>query len=120
MKAARESQLLRDLKTLATFIDVYCKHRHRGMSKTPVALKTHDIARICGRHLELCATCHKLLAHAFVKRTHCPFDPKPMCKQCPDHCYAPEYRVRIREVMKFSGRRLVLRGRLHYLRHLFF
>lgn len=80
MHAAQKHQLLRDLKTLATFIDVHCKHRHREISKAPVALKTHSIARIRGRHLELCASCRKLLAHAFVKRTHCPLDPTPMCK----------------------------------------
>jgi hypothetical protein len=76
--AAREGQLLRDCKTLATFVEVYCKHRHREMRKAPVGLKTHDVVRIHGRNLELCASCRKLLAHAFVKRSHCPFDPKPL------------------------------------------
>jgi hypothetical protein len=47
-------------------------------------------------------------------------DPKPMCKHCPSHCYRPSYRARIREVMKFSGRKMVLSGRLDFLLHLLF
>jgi hypothetical protein len=46
--------------------------------------------------------------------------PKPACKHCPAHCYHPTYRARIREVMKFSGRKMLLGGRLDYLFHLLF
>jgi hypothetical protein len=34
--------------------------------------------------------------------------------------YHPQYWQRIREVMKYSGRKLVLSGRLDYLYHLLF
>jgi hypothetical protein len=47
-------------------------------------------------------------------------DPKPACKHCPSHCYHPDYRKRIREVMRYSGRNMVLGGRLDYLYHLLF
>jgi hypothetical protein len=119
---AREAdgELIGDLRTLARFIDVYCRHRHNGAAKEPVRLKTHAVDAIHGRPLVLCTPCRKLLAHAFVKRTHCPLDPKPACKKCPTHCYAPKYRQQIREVMKYSGRRLVLSGHLDYLYHLLF
>ena len=73
---------------------------------------------IHGKPLHLCAACTKLLSHSFVKRRSCPLDPKPACKRCPTHCYAPFYRAQIREVMKVSGRKFVLRGRLDYLLHL--
>lgn len=39
------------------------------------------------------------------------------CKHCPDHCYYPTYREQIRKVMAFSGRQMVVRGRLDYLDH---
>jgi len=42
-------------------------------------------------------------------------DPKPACKACPAHCYKPEMRARIRGVMRHSGMRAVLRGRLDWL-----
>jgi hypothetical protein len=40
-----------------------------------------------------------------------------MCKKCPAHCYAPGYRERIREVMRFSGQYLVKHGRLDLIVH---
>jgi len=113
-----DKTLQRDLKTLANFIDVYCRHRHRDAAKSPAKLKTHDLEAIVGRSPLLCPACLKLLAHAFVKRSRCPMQPKPACKHCPQHCYHPIYRQQIREIMKFSGRKLVLSGRLDYLYHL--
>lgn len=110
----------RDLKVLARFIDVYCRHRHADRRRGPVALKTHDLERLCRRPLSLCADCSRLLVHAFTKRTHCPLQPKPSCKHCPVHCYHPAYRQAIREVMRYSGRRLVLTGRVDYLLKLLF
>ena len=113
-----DRHLRRDLKTLTRFIEVYCEHRHGDSDKAVVELQTHDVAAIAGRTVTLCDECRRLLAHAFVKRTTCPMEPKPACKRCPSHCYQPEYRQQIREVMKVSGRRLVLRGRVDYLLHL--
>jgi hypothetical protein len=113
--------LRRDLKTIALFIQIYCdgKHQRERVQRT-VALKTHDVPAIVGRPIRLCRDCEKLLTHAFVMRTRCPLDPKPMCKHCPEHCYVPQYRAQMRAVMRYAGTRLVLRGRLDYLFHLFF
>ena len=113
-------ELEKDLRTLALFIDLYCRYRHAGAEKGPPDLKTHDAEAIAGRARLLCEDCRQVLAHAFVKRSHCPMDPKPACKHCPAHCYHPTYRARIREVMKFSGRKMLLGGRLDYLFHLLF
>ncbi len=115
-----DRELKRDLKTLGRFIDVYCRHRHQNVPKSPVCLKTHDVEAIVGRSLRLCAQCAKLLAHAFTKRSNCPLEPKPACRHCPQHCYHCEWRLRIQEVMKYSGMRLVLSGRIDYLYHLLF
>ncbi len=115
-----DDDLRRDLRTLVRFIEVYCKRRHADVPKEPATLKTHDVEAIRGQRVALCHACRKLLAHAFVKRTRCPLDPKPACKHCPEHCYHPDYRARIRQVMKYSGIRLVLTGRLDYLYHLLF
>lgn len=115
-----DKALRRDLKTLAIFIHIYCRHRHPEAPKTLAALNTHDVQAIAGKQVWLCPDCTKLLAHAFTKRTHCPMEPKPACKHCPNHCYHPNYREKIREVMRFSGRKLVLSGRLDLLFHLLF
>ena len=113
-------ELMRDLKTLALFIDLYCRYKHADCPRQPVDLRTHNVSEIAGKSIVLCPECTKLLTHAFVKRSHCPMHPKPMCKHCPSHCYHPSYRAQIREVMKFSGRKMLFAGRLDYLFHLLF
>jgi hypothetical protein len=118
--ASAQDKMQRDLKTLALFIRIYCEKKHAEREKSLVRLKTHDIEAIARRPVELCSECTKLLAHAFVKRSRCPMEPKPACKHCPSHCYHPDYRARIREVMKYSGCHMVLTGRLDYLFHLLF
>ena len=113
-------ELRRDLKTLAMFINLYCRYRHQDRPRELVELKTHDVREIAGRPIQLCEDCRKLLTHAFVKRTNCPMDPKPQCKHCPNHCYHPVYRAQIREVMRYSGKKMLFAGRLDYLFHLLF
>ena len=120
MKSSRQKELQKDLRTLALFVLVYCRHRHAEAPKTAMALKSHDVEAIAGRPLPLCEECRKLLAHAVVKRSHCPMSPKPSCKHCPVHCYHPSYRQQIRQVMKYSGMKMLLSGRLDYLFHLLF
>jgi len=111
--------LRKDLAVLVRFIELFCGDRHASADRRPLP---ETVRRLLGEadppRGGLCGDCAKLLAHAAVKRRRCPMDPKPACKNCPAHCYAPDYRGRIREVMKHSGRRLVLRGRLDYLVHL--
>ncbi len=110
--------LQKDLKTLTVFIGIYCQAHHP--LRAPVSLQNFDVKALARHELELCSECSKLLLHALVKRAHCPLDPKPMCKHCPTHCYHPTYRAKIQEVMRFSGKRMLLSGRLDYLVHLFF
>lgn len=117
--ARTERKLRRDVRTLATFVRVYCRGRHRDAERGPVELRTMDLAALYRRPVEVCETCRKLLQHALVVRMRCPHDPKPTCKNCPTHCYAPEYRAQIRAVMRYAGIRLMLKGRLHYALHLF-
>jgi hypothetical protein len=114
------TELDRDLKTLALFIRVYCREKHADEVKTVIRMKDHDLEELTGERIVLCPDCAKLLQHAFYKRSHCPMEPKPACKHCPNHCYHPTYRAQIRQVMKFSGKHLLLSGRLDYLFHLLF
>jgi hypothetical protein len=117
---AADLQLENDLRVLVRFIRLYCDHRHADAARTPFALQGFDGRALGRRAVVLCHPCRKLLAHALVKRARCPLDPKPACKHCPVHCYHPTYRQNIREVMRYSGRRLVLSGRLDLLYHLLF
>ena len=40
------------------------------------------------------------------------------CKRCPCHCYAPEQRERVRQIMRWTGPRMILYAPLEVLRHL--
>lgn len=104
----------KDLKVLINFVRVYCTARHDDQVKAGVEVE--EIAK----ETLLCPDCAGLVAHALEKRRKCPFDPKPSCKHCHIHCYSKEYRARIREIMAFSGRKMIMRGRLDYLWRYFF
>jgi hypothetical protein len=117
---ASTDRLNRDLRVLARFIEVFCHDKHAATSRRSVELRGWDSSVIDCSDMRLCSSCSRLLHHALVKRCHCPMNPKPVCKHCPKHCYAPAYRQQIREVMAYSGRKLVMRGRLDYLWHLLF
>jgi hypothetical protein len=108
----------KDLKVLAGFIGIYCRENHseRGRGEFPV--RDDRLGAILDvRRPVLCEECRRLLEHGIAKLLLCPYDPKPMCKKCPTHCYAQGYRERIREVMRFSGQYLVKHGRLDLILH---
>ncbi len=105
----------KDLKVLLKFIGVFCRAKHSNQPRVAVATEG-----IVSGDMLLCTDCAGLVAYALDRRRKCPLDPKPSCKNCHIHCYSKEYRTRIREIMAFSGRRMILRGRLDYLWHYFF
>lgn len=114
-----DKKQISDLKILARFIQLFCHAKHDrkivGEESIPEFLRSG--------HTEsnrLCPDCAALLAHGIKKRSLCPLDPKPSCKSCHIHCYTPEYRQKIREIMAYSGKRMILRGRVDYLFHYWF
>ncbi|HZV82152.1 MAG TPA: nitrous oxide-stimulated promoter family protein [Geobacteraceae bacterium] len=113
------AQQLKDLRILARFIQVYCHAKHHRQNSGELALPQELQPRL-SRHTTICPECAELLEHGIRKRHLCPLDPKPACKNCHIHCYGPAYRQKIREIMSFSGRKLLLRGRVDYLWHYFF
>ncbi|MCX6639214.1 MAG: nitrous oxide-stimulated promoter family protein [bacterium] len=86
----------RETKLITKFISVYCSRHHAANEP-------------------LCDSCRTLLEYAHQRLQLCPYDPKPACKHCPTHCYTAEMRTRMKEVMRFSGRYFVKRGRLDWL-----
>ncbi len=102
-------QQLKELKIVARFMEVYCRAHHSDQQPDTV---------LTG--FTLCGDCESLLAYAMGKRRKCPLDPKPSCKHCHIHCYSKDHRARMKEIMSFSGRHMIMRGRLDYLWHYFF
>lgn len=91
----KAERIERDNQVLHAFIRVYCRENHGSAG--------------------LCPECAELLAYALKRNEKCPLDPKPRCKKCAVHCYKPEMRAKIKEVMKFSGIYFLKRGRLDWV-----
>jgi len=111
----------KDIRVLAEFTSIFCRENHPDEDKTPFPVRDARFHRVLnGGQTVLCQDCQKLLNHGIAKLLQCPYDPKPMCKKCQTHCYAPGYREKMREVMRFSGLYLVRHGRLDLMFHYFF
>jgi hypothetical protein len=97
------SRLDREAKTVFAMISLYCKgNRHR-------------------RENELCPQCAELSAYSSERLEKCRYgEKKPSCRKCTTHCYKPEYRDQVREVMRYAGPRMLSRHPVLTLRHLLF
>ncbi|MFW9778548.1 MAG: nitrous oxide-stimulated promoter family protein [Candidatus Heimdallarchaeota archaeon] len=94
------NRLERERKTIGIMIDIYCRGKHQ---KDPA----------------LCLQCSELLQYAEVRLENCPYGmDKPTCAKCKIHCYKPEMRELVREVMRFSGPKMTLRHPILAARHL--
>jgi hypothetical protein len=115
----KEGQIKKDSEILAEFVHIYCSDRHPGAARAR-AMAGGAVGRILESvSFTYCEECSRLVLHAVSKRVLCPHDPKPACKKCPAHCYGPGYREKIREVMRYSGMRLIRKGRLRLLKKYF-
>ena len=91
----------REKRLVGEMIALYCRKKH-GTRKG-----------------SLCERCAELSAYAKERSDRCPFmEEKTFCQNCRVHCYRPEMRERIREVMRFSGPRMILYHPAAAVRHL--
>ena len=90
----------REKRMVSEMIALYCKKKH-------------------GTKGELCPDCAALDAYARLRAEKCPFmETKTFCSNCRVHCYKPEMRDKIREVMRFSGPRMLFHHPIMAIRHL--
>lgn len=94
-----ESKREREKQTVALMICLYCRKKH-GTKDT------------------LCPACEALQNYAMARSDKCPFmATKTFCSNCRVHCYKPDMREKIREVMRFSGPRMLLHHPVMAVRH---
>jgi len=93
------SRIKREWKTIEAMIRLYCRANHgRG---------------------ELCFDCRALSEYAMTRLDNCPYgNEKPVCIHCPIHCYKKDMREKVRQVMRFSGPRMLARHPYLAIRHL--
>lgn len=95
-----QGALLTEHKTVAAMMAIYCRDKH-------------------GSKGELCVECRELLAYAEIRLDRCPYgQDKPTCNKCPIHCYKPEQKEMMREVMRYSGPRMLMPHPILSIRHL--
>lgn len=92
----------REKKTIALMINIYCKKKHKSKDG-------------------LCEECQELLNYANTRLSNCKFgEEKTTCGKCPIHCYKKDMKKKVKQVMKFSGPRLILYNPIEVIRHLFY
>lgn len=68
---------------------------------------------------QLCDECKALAVYAEKRLKFCRFgDVKPVCKECPVHCYSAERRVQMRCIMQYAGPRMMMRKPFFALVHI--
>ena len=67
----------------------------------------------------LCEECQALAIYSEKRLLSCLYgEAKPVCKECPVHCYSPQRREQMRLVMRYSGPRMALRRPIFALVHI--
>ena len=91
-KGKIEDKREREKKVVGEMIALYCRKNHKN-----------------GQGQTLCPECEELKAYATLRSDKCPFmETKTFCSNCKVHCYQPAMREKIRQVMRFSGPRMLL------------
>jgi len=89
----------REKRTIRAMVGIYCRAHHATTGA-------------------LCNECGELLEYAFCRLDRCPFgEEKTTCARCPVHCYKPEMRSRVKEVMRYAGPRMLVRHPVLALLH---
>ena len=79
----------KEKKMVSQMIALYCKKQHGGRKA-------------------LCPECAELDEYARLRSDKCPFmETKTFCSNCKVHCYKPVMREKIRQVMRYSGPRMI-------------
>lgn len=113
-------------EVVSQMIKLYCRKNHQTKQHNVKnhQTKQHDAKGYNTKQNhaenELCAECQELLDYATMRSDHCPFmETKTFCSNCKVHCYKPDMKKRIRQVMRFSGPRMLLYHPLMVMRHMF-
>jgi hypothetical protein len=93
-------RLVREKKTIECMVSIFCTQNH--MQKE-----------------SLCEKCKGLLEYSISRLSKCVLKAhKPVCFRCKLHCYKGDMRNQIRQVMRYSGKRMIWSHPLLTIRHI--
>lgn len=89
-----EKKRQKEQRVVEEMIQLYCRKKHSKEER---------------QEGQMCPECQRLSEYAKQRSQKCPFmKEKTFCANCKVHCYKPEMREKIRQVMRFSGPRMLL------------
>lgn len=100
-------------EVLKTMVEVYCKgQKHEGYEKHEESERK--------RKPNLCKECESLVQYAWKRLDYCRFgEQKTFCEDCPVHCYSPKMRTQVKQVMRYSGPRMLIYHPIIAIKHMF-
>lgn len=79
----------REKRTVRKMIQLYCQKHHSPNN-------------------QFCEKCESLVQYSAQKLNRCQFgETKPVCIECPVHCYSKNKREEIKGVMRYAGPRMI-------------
>ncbi len=100
MNKISEKKFKSESDTVNLMIALYCHKKHKTKKN------------------ELCPECQELKEYCAYRLSLCVWgDKKPFCSNCRIHCYNKEHREKIREVMRFSGPRMLFHHPVLAIKH---
>ncbi len=90
----------KEKKLIPVMIRKYCHGHHHTKGK------------------EVCDECKELTEYALFRLSKCPFkENKQFCSFCKIHCYKPDMRAKIKDVMRYSGPRMIFTNPIFSMSH---
>ncbi len=101
MVSNTNTRINRETKTISTMVSLYCKNHHDESGGG------------------ICDECNHIQHYAVIRLQKCPFiENKPTCAQCLVHCYNKDMQNKVKQIMRYSGPRLLLSHPILAIRHL--
>jgi hypothetical protein len=89
----------KEKEMVTKMINIYCRKKHHRP--------------------DLCEECLALKTYAFKRLSLCQFgEEKTACSNCSVHCYKPDYRQKMKVVMRYSGPWMLLYHPIYSVKHL--
>ena len=87
---------------ISLMIRLYCTRKHNNNNEN-----------------EICNECKGLLAYAIMRLSNCRYgNRKSSCGRCKTPCYKSEMKIKIKEVMRYCGPRIIIYKPMEFVRHL--
>lgn len=103
LSPSEKKRLEQDEKTVMAMAAVFCRGHHH----------------ICAQGEKLCPECAKVIDYSLERTRRCPHKHSGTCDTCPTQCYRPAMQQKIKEIMAYSGPRMIFRHPLMAIQHVY-